>query len=177
MTTLALPSMITGRSGSMDIGPLTRTMVLIIGGGMSAICLFAIARGLFGFTPELPHLRNAALVFHIVTVLPCIPLGGYLLLARKGTANHKRLGKLWVSLMLVTATSTLFLYDDMRLSWIHIFVPITFRASWLIVTSARKGDMKQHRKEILGLYFGALMIPGIAAFVIPGRLMNVLLLG
>ena len=47
MTTLALPSMITGRSGSMDIGPLTRTMVLIIGGGMSAICLFAIARGLF----------------------------------------------------------------------------------------------------------------------------------
>jgi uncharacterized membrane protein len=175
MTAATLPAFFTRRSGPMDLTPLMRTLVLVIGGGMSAICLIAIGRGLLGMTPELPHLRNAALVFHIATVVPCVPLGAYLLLAPKGTQTHKQLGKIWVLLMVTTATSSLFLYEGMKLTWIHIFVPVTYRAAWLIVSTARKGDIARHRKEILGLYFGALMIPGIAAFVIPNRLMNALL--
>ena len=144
---------------------------------MSAVCLFAISKALVGFAPELPHLKNIAVVFHVTTVLPCVPLGAYLLLAPKGTPRHKQLGKLWVALMLITATSTLFIHDGMRLSWIHIFVPITYRAAWAIVSSARKGDINTHRKEIVGLFLGALMIPGVVAFALPGRLMNVILFG
>ncbi|WP_299194438.1 hypothetical protein [uncultured Erythrobacter sp.] len=164
-------------AGAFDLTPLTRALVLIAGTAMTAVCIFALSRAVFGYAPDLPHLRNIAVVFHVTTVIPCVPLGLYLLIAPKGTAMHKQLGKLWVALMVITATSTLFIYDGMALSWIHIFVPVTYRAAWLIVRSARKGDMKTHRKEIVGLYLGALMIPGIVAFALPGRLMNVMMFG
>ena len=164
-------------AGAMDLGPLTRGLVILAGGAMTLISLFAVSKALFGFAPDLPHLGNYAVVFHVTTVLPCVPLGLYLLLAPKGTTTHKQLGKLWVALMVITATSTLFIHDGMRLSWIHIFVPITYRAAWMIIASARKGDIKTHRKEIVGLFLGALLIPGVVAFALPGRLMNVILFG
>lgn len=164
-------------AGPMDLGPVTRGLVIVAGGAMTALCAFTILKALFGFSAELPHLTNIAVVFHVSTVIPCVPLGAYLLLAPKGTRMHKQLGKLWVALMVITATSTLFIYDGMQLTWIHIFVPITYRAAWMIVRSARTGDITTHRKEIVGLFLGALLIPGVVAFALPGRLMNVMLFG
>ena len=164
-------------SGLMQLGALTRALVLFSGVMMTSLCVIAIARAMFGMAGDLPHLGNAAVIFHVVTVIPCVPLGLYLLIARKGTVMHKSLGKLWVALMVITATSTLFIREGMELSWIHIFVPITYRASWIIVTSARKGDIKRHKSEIVSLFLGALMIPGLVAILLPGRLMNVMLFG
>ena len=163
--------------GVMQLGLITRAAVLFAGTTMTAVCVLAIMRALLGFAPDLPHLGNAAVMFHVATVIPCVPLGLYLLIAPKGTAMHKALGKLWVALMVITATSTLFIHEGMALSWIHIFVPLTYRASWLIVSSAREGDIKRHKAEIVSLFLGALMIPGIFAIILPGRLMNVMLFG
>ncbi|RJY10273.1 DUF2306 domain-containing protein [Aurantiacibacter aquimixticola] len=164
-------------AGALDLTPLTRGIVMVAGTAMTALCVLAIARGMLGLTPDLPHLGNIAVVIHVTTVVPCVPLGLFLLLAPKGTAMHKQLGKLWVALMVVTATSTLWIHGLGNFTWIHIFVPMTYRAAWLIVSSARKGDMKQHRNEIVGLFLGALMIPGVFAFVLDGRLMNVMTFG
>jgi uncharacterized membrane protein len=164
-------------AGPMDLGPLTRALVLFAGITMTALCALAIARAILGYAPDLPHLKNIAVMFHVATVIPCVPLGLYLLVAPKGTPMHKQLGKLWVALMVITATSTLFIHGGTQFSWIHIFVPFTYRASWLIVAKARKGDIKGHKAEIVSLFLGALMIPGIVAFALPGRLMNVMLLG
>ena len=183
MTTATLPNPLAAfrrfnePSGVMQLGAVTRALVLISGSAMTALCLFAIARAVLGLTPDLPHLRNIAVMTHVATVIPCVPLGLYLLLARKGTALHKQLGKLWVALMVITATATLFIHEGMALSWIHIFVPFTYRASWLIVKTARKGDIKGHKAEIVSLFLGALMIPGVFAIVLPGRLMNVMIFG
>lgn len=164
-------------AGALDLGPLTKGLVIIAGSLMTLLSLLAIARGMLGISEELPHLDNIAVVIHVTTVLPCVPLGLYLLIAPKGTAMHKQLGKLWVALMVITATATLFIYNGTHFTWIHIFVPITYRAAWLLVAKARRGDIVGHRKEIVGLFLGALMIPGIFAFALPGRLMNVMLFG
>ena len=164
-------------AGALDLGPLTRGIVIVAGSAMTTLCVIAIIRGILGLTPDLPHLQNWAVAVHVATVVPCVPLGLYLLLAPKGTPMHKQLGKLWVALMVVTATSTLWIHGLGNFTWIHIFVPMTYRAAWMIVTSARARDFKKHRNEIIGLFLGALMIPGIFSFVIDGRLMNVLLLG
>lgn len=164
-------------AGALDLGPLTRGLVIVSGTLMTLICAFAIGRAALGLSGELPHLRHFVIMFHVSTVIPCVPLGLYLLLAPKGTPMHKQLGKLWVALMVVTALSTLFIRPGMELNWIHIFVPITLRAAYLIVAKARRGDMKGHRNEIVSLYLGALMIPGVWAFIIEGRLMNAMLLG
>ncbi|MDE1467216.1 DUF2306 domain-containing protein [Aurantiacibacter sp. D1-12] len=164
-------------AGALDLNPLIKGLVIVSGTLMTAICLIAISRAALGLSGDLPHLRHFVIMFHVTTVLPCVPLGLYLLLAPKGTAMHKQLGKLWVTLMVVTAISTVFIRPNMELTWIHIFVPLTLRASYLIIAKARRGDIKEHRNEIVGLYLGALMIPGVWAFAIEGRLMNAMLFG
>ena len=160
-----------------EISPMLRAIILAAATGMSLAVTIALFRGLTGIAPEHSNFRNLAIILHVATVIPAIPLGGYLLLARKGTARHRQLGKLWVGLMVVTALSALFIQTGGSFSFIHIFVPLTLWSSYKLVATARRGDMKAHRWEILTLYLGALMIPGIFSMAIPGRLMNVWLFG
>jgi uncharacterized membrane protein len=165
-----------GKPG-LDIGPRLRTVVLIAATAMTLAVLVALFRGLTGIAPAHPHIRHLAIVIHVATVLPAIPLGGYLLLARKGDALHKRLGKIWVGLMVATALSAIFIRSGGTFSFIHIFIPMTLWSSYKLIATARRGDMKGHRWEIVTLYFGALMIPGLVALLVPGRMLNTWLLG
>ena len=178
MTTATLPLTAPTKSGKpgFDIGPITRIAVILVGGVLSVLSLIAIARGLLGFAPDHPNIREIAILIHVSTVLPAIPLGAYLLLAPKGGKRHKQLGKLWLALMVATASAAIFIKTSGSFSFIHIFIPLTYIASYKVISSARRGDMKTHKKEILGLYLGALMIPGAVAFALPGRLMNVWLM-
>lgn len=176
MSAHALTNAFRSRS-AFDLSPVIRGLVLVSGVTMTTLCAIALARFALGLSPDLPHLTNIAIAFHVATVIPCVPLGLYLLVAPKGTAMHKQLGKLWLALMVITATSTLFIHGGFSFSWIHIFVPVTYRAAWKIIATARAGNIKAHRNEIVSLYLGALMIPGIFAFVVDNRLMNVMLLG
>ncbi len=173
-----LPQFLKGPANpSFDISPRTRAVVAAAAVGMSLAVLFALFRGLTGIAPSHPNAREWAIVLHVSTVLPAIPLGGYLLLAPKGTKWHKQLGKVWVALMVTTAISACFIKWggglDFHIGPIHLFVPMTLWASYKLIATARRGDMKGHKKEILSLYLGALMIPGIVSMALPGRLMNV----
>ena len=167
----------TPAKGGFDISAAQRYLIGAACFTMSFVCILAIGRALLGFAPDLPHLSKLPIVIHVATVLPAIPLGGYLLLARKGTPRHKQLGKLWLVLMLVTATSAIFIKSSGQFSFIHIFIPLTFHASWKAVSTARKGDIAGHKRQLVITYLTALMIPGIFAFALPGRLMNVMLFG
>ncbi len=162
---------------SFDLSPRLRTIVTFAAVTMTLATFYAVGRGLLGFAPDHFATRHLAIVIHVATVLPAIPLGGFLLLAPKGTPMHKALGKIWVALMIATATSAIFIRSGGSFSFIHLFVPMTFWASYKLVATARRGDMKGHRSEILSLYLGALMIPGIFSMALPGRLMNVWLFG
>ncbi len=181
MTSLAasLPfsSTRTKRPARFDIGPVTRTIVSLVCFTMTFACVVALGKAALGMVDNLHHYAKLPIIIHVATVLPAIPLGGYLLLAPKGTPMHKMLGKLWLILMLVTATSAIFIQSTGGFSFIHLFVPMTFHAAWKVVATARKGDIAGHKKHLVFTYLTALMIPGIFAFVLPGRLMNVMLLG
>lgn len=179
MSTLALPFFRSAKPhpNSFDIGPVARTIVSLACFTMSFVMIVALGKAAFGLVPNLHYYNKLPIIIHVATVVPAVPLGGFLLLAPKGTALHKRLGKLWLVLMLITATSAIFIQSSGGFSPIHIFVPITFHAAWKVVSTARKGDIAAHKKHLVITYLAALMIPGIASFAIPGRLMNVLLLG
>lgn len=178
MTTLSLPFTTSSdaRPG-FDIGPVARTLVSIACFTMCFFVVIALGRAAFGLVDNLHHYAKLPVIIHVATVLPAVPLGGFLLLARKGTKMHKQLGKLWLVLMLVTATSAIFIQSSGGFSFIHIFVPITFHAAWKTIATARKGDIAGHKKHLTITYLTALMIPGIVAFALPGRLMNMMLLG
>jgi len=179
MTTLALP--FTARTATakpgFDIGPATRATISLACFIMSFAMLWALARWALGFAPDVGYYAKLPIIIHVAAVVPTIPLGGYLLLAKKGTASHRQLGKLWMVLMLITAASAIFIQSSGSFSWIHLFVPLTFHAAWKVMATARAGDMKAHRNHLVRTYLTALMLPGLAAFAVPGRLMHVLAFG
>ena len=174
MTALAIPA---PRSASFGLGPVARTAVGLACFTMCFFAVLALGRAALGLVPDLQHYARLPVMIHVASVLPAIPLGGYLLLAPKGTARHRMLGKLWLILMLVAATSAIFIRTTGTFSWIHLFVPLTFHAAWKTMATARSGDIARHKMHLVTTYLTALMLPGIAAFLIPGRLMNVMLFG
>jgi uncharacterized membrane protein len=164
-------------NGRFDIGPIARTAVSLACFTMSFAVAVALGKAAFGMVDGLEHYAKLPIMIHVAAVLPTVPLGGWLLLAKKGTALHKQLGKVWLVLMLITATSAIFIQTSGSFSWIHLFVPMTFHAAWKVMATARRGDIQAHKRHLVFTYLTALMLPGIAAFMIPGRLMNVMLLG
>lgn len=124
--------------------------------------------------PDLP----VAVQIHIISALGALILGTAMFVRRKGTRSHKMIGKGFLALMLITAASAIFIryLNDGSFSWIHIFIPVTFFAAFETVYYIRKGNIKRHKRAVTGLFFGALLIPGVLSFL-PGRIMSVMLFG
>jgi len=137
-----------------------------------ALCIYAVIRWMLGFAPATPWVRDAALATHLITVIPAIPLGAYVILSRKGGARHKLLGKIWLTLMFITAISTIFIrnVNDGQFSWIHLFTLLTFVAVPRAIITARQGLIEAHKKHLRNFFLGALVIAGLTAFA-PGRTM------
>lgn len=160
-----------------DIGPATRTAISLACFTMSFAIVVALGKAALGMVEGIEAYAKLPVILHVAAVLPTIPLGGWLLLAGKGTALHKQLGKVWLVLMLLTATTAIFIQSNGTFSWIHLFVPLTFHAAWKVMATARAGNIRAHKNHLVRTYLLALMLPGLAAFVVPGRMMNTMLLG
>jgi uncharacterized membrane protein len=120
---------------------------------------------------------------HLATVLPATVLGAWLLLGKKGGARHRALGKLYLGLMLITALSTIGMpayvgptlaLGPLRLGLLHLFVPLTLHGVWSAFRTVRRGDIQGHKRAMVSLYIGALLIAGALSFL-PGRFMHRLL--
>ena len=176
-TTVFLARPIEKAANAFDLSPAMRAATGTACAILCFLIVLALARAAVGLVPNLHHYDKLPVWIHLSAVLPAIPLGGYLLLARKGTKRHKQLGKLWLVLMLVTATSAIFIQSSGGFSPIHLLIPATFHAAWKTVATARKGDIAGHKKNLVTMYLFALIVPGIVAFAIPGRLMNQMIFG
>lgn len=123
---------------------------------------------------------DIAIQIHAFSAIAAVLIGGFVLWRRKGTALHKMLGLIWVGLMLITATSALFIHE-LRLvgpfSPIHLFSIFTYigvgQGLYAIIV---KRDARRHRAEMQGVYIGALMLAGAFTFL-PGRRMHQVLFG
>jgi len=117
---------------------------------------------------------------HLATVFPAFLIATYLLLNRKGTPIHRLLGKIYMVLMLVTATFTLFMSAKVgptllgHFGFIHLFSALVFFSVPSAYFAAKRGDVKTHKGRMVGLYIGGLLIAGSFAFM-PGRLIYTLL--
>ena len=119
---------------------------------------------------------------HLGTVFPAFLIGTFLLLNRKGTPAHKVLGKIYMSLMLVTALVTLFMSARVgptllgHFGFIHLFSFLVFYFVPTAYLALRGGNIKKHRDSMIGLYVGGILIAGGFTFV-PGRLLHSWLIG
>ena len=114
---------------------------------------------------------------HLITVVPCIFIGAALLIMNKGTAIHKKAGKVYMILMLITAAITLFMEAKVgpqlfnHFGWIHAFSLLTLYTVPTAYTAIKKGRVKAHQRKMVLLYFGAIIIAG--GFTLsPGRYLH-----
>lgn len=121
-----------------------------------------------------------AVQIHAASAVLAVLIGALVLWRRKGTRLHKAMGRGWVVLMLVTATSALFI-QEIRLigpfSPIHLFSLITYvslsRGLYAIIV---RRDIVRHRVEMQSLYLQALLLAGAFTFL-PGRRMHMVMFG
>lgn len=119
---------------------------------------------------------------HLGSLVPAFVIGSYLLLNRKGTPAHKFLGKIYMGLMLFTAFITLFMEALVGPKFLNHFGFIHLLSLFVLYTvptayrAIRVGNIKLHKRKMVGLYVGALLVAG--AFTLsPGRLIHTWLFG
>lgn len=120
---------------------------------------------------------------HLWTVLPCVPLGLALFFMRKGTQRHRRLGGIYMGLMLFTATVALFMPARTfgyklfgHFGWIHSFSVLTIVVIPFSLRALRRGNVRRHKIGMVLLYVGALIIAG-GFTLVPGRYLHGVLFG
>ncbi|GAB3371816.1 DUF2306 domain-containing protein [Azotobacter armeniacus] len=120
---------------------------------------------------------------HLATVVPAFGIGTYLMVRRKGTMHHRRLGRTYLMLMLATALITLFMGAEIgprfffgHFGYIHALSLLTLVTVPIAYFAARSGQVALHRSAMIGLYVGGLLIAGSFAFM-PGRLLHGWLFG
>ena len=122
---------------------------------------------------ELLFNASPAIQIHVYAALLAFVLGALVLWRRKGTTNHKRWGKVWVALMVITAFTSFFI-NEIRLlgpfSPIHLISLGTMISLYFAIKNARAGDIESHKRSMKTTFIGAMGIAGALAFA-PGRLM------
>jgi uncharacterized membrane protein len=121
---------------------------------------------------------------HMTAALLAIAIGPVAIWARKGAVLrpklHRAFGYAWVSMMLLTALSALFI-RDYRLpnlagfTPIHLFVPFTLFSLFGAFRALAQGRIDAHRKKMVGAYIGACVVAG-AFTLLPGRFLGDLVL-
>ncbi len=122
---------------------------------------------------------SPAVQAHLLMAASALLLGPVVLSRRKGTAPHRRLGYLWVLLMLGAAISSLFI-RDFRLpniagyTPIHLLTLLVFGGVGGAMLAVIKGRISAHRKAMWQAYLGGCVGAGAFALM-PGRYLGDLL--
>ncbi len=128
---------------------------------------------------------NPVIAVHMTAALLAVATGPVALWARRGREQHPRLhrafGYAWVTLMLVTAVSALFI-RDYRLpnvagyTPIHLLVPVVFVSLFGAFWMLARRNIAGHRKAMQALYFTACIVAG-AFTLLPQRYLGQALRG
>jgi len=124
-----------------------------------------------------------AIKLHVFTVVPAFFLGTWLIFfSRKGARRHRAIGYVYLTLMTVTAIAALWIHQipaiDIVYGFgpIHIFSIVTLSGVVGALRGAWTHNIKMHRRSMLGVYIGGLLIAGTFAFL-PGRIMHAMVFG
>jgi uncharacterized membrane protein len=116
---------------------------------------------------------------HAFAAMGAFVLGTVQLAAPKGTLPHRIVGSVWVALMLVVSVSAFFIHQ-LRIwgpwSPIHLLAIFTLVMLPVAVWQAHRHAVEQHRRAMLGLFLGALVIAGLFT-LLPGRIMHAVVFG
>ena len=120
-----------------------------------------------------------AIPLHALAAMTAFALGLVQFAAPKGTLPHRTLGWIWVGLMALVAISSFWIHQ-IRLvgSWspIHLLSIFVLVMLPLAVWRAHTHQVAAHRRAMIGLFSGALVIAGLFT-LLPGRIMHAVVFG
>jgi uncharacterized membrane protein len=120
-----------------------------------------------------------AIQVHAFAAMTAFALGIIQLAAPKGTVPHRTLGWIWVTLMLIVSITAFFIHQ-IRLwgpwSPIHLLAIFVLIMLPVAVFAARRHAVERHRRTMIGLFVGALVIAGLFTLA-PGRIMHAVVFG
>ena len=120
---------------------------------------------------------------HMTAALAALAVGPLALWARRGTTPrprlHRAFGYAWVTLMVLTAVSAIFIRDHSLpniagYTPIHLLVPVTLGGLVLAFRRLAQRDIAGHRTAMRWLYFSACVVAG-AFTLLPQRYLGQLL--
>lgn len=116
--------------------------------------------------------QTLAIQVHVVSALVALLIGTAILALPKGRGPHKVLGWSWIAAMAMTALSSLFItgLNGDSYSLIHLLSGWVLIALPMGVYAVRRRDIRSHRRAMVSLFVGGLMVAG-AFTLIPGRFM------
>ncbi|MGB0905731.1 MAG: DUF2306 domain-containing protein, partial [Mangrovicoccus sp.] len=105
---------------------------------------------------------SPAIILHTACAMLAILLGGYQLLAVKGTNRHRLFGWVWVVLMAVVIASSFLIAEirDGRFSLIHILSVSTAVFLLIAIQAARPGNIRRHAWTMRSIYVLGLITAG-----------------
>ncbi|MGC2776135.1 MAG: DUF2306 domain-containing protein [Bradyrhizobium sp.] len=120
-----------------------------------------------------------AVLLHALAAMTAFALGLVQFAAPKGTLPHRTIGWIWVALMAAVAASSFWIHT-IRLvgpwSPIHLLSIYTLGVLPLAVWAARRHRVAAHRRAMITLFSGALVIAGLFT-LLPGRIMHKVVFG
>lgn len=115
-----------------------------------------------------------AVITHAVAAMTAFVLGSVQIALPKGTFSHRTMGWIWVILMAVVAASSFLIHTICQVgafSLIHGLSIVTLVALPVAVMHARNHRIGDHRRVMLLLFAGALLVAGVFTLW-PGRIMH-----
>lgn len=147
---------------SVAVRPQRIDYVLSIG----AILLFAAAAAAIARGHDQWRMVTPLIWLHLATILVATALTPVMLLRVRGDRRHRTIGKVWITAMLATAISSLFIHvsGPGKFSLIHLLSVWTLVQVPLIWWTARHHNVVRHRRAVHGMVIGALLVAGFFTF-------------
>ena len=120
-----------------------------------------------------------AIPLHAFAAMAAFALGVVQFAAPKGTLPHRTIGWIWVALMAVVAGSSFWIHQIRLIGpWspIHLLSIFTLSVLPLAVWKAHTHQVREHRRIMIFIFSGALVIAGLFT-VVTGRIMHKVLFG
>jgi uncharacterized membrane protein len=117
---------------------------------------------------------SPAIIMHAFAAMAAFGIGLVQIAGPKGTTTHRILGWGWVAIMLTVAISSFWIQGMKQFgnfSWIHGLSILVLIMLPLAVLAARRHRVSAHKKTMISLFLGALVIAGLFT-LLPGRIMH-----
>lgn len=123
------------------------------------------------------------IAIHMSAAIAATAIGPVALWARRGRLQrprlHRAFGYAWVTLMVATAVSALFIRSSnlpniAGYTPIHLLVPVTLFGLLGAFVALARGQIARHKKIMTGIYIGACLVAGVFTLT-PDRYLGQLL--